>query len=445
MTPFGKPAARVTVDDIQRLIDDKVPEGRYLEYKRDIPISDEEQKHARAAGRGDPQDRSWLQKRPLRAFGRDKLMEELVSFANADGGVLILGMTETKSEPARADGFNLFPDVVGLERRLRDAIVDCIEPRLPFAFVKALPTEPSGEGVVILETEPSRLGPHRVRRTREATIRREDRCDQMTMAEIHDMVIRNARRFDAVGATLEDRAKLFHETFLRTLLPQTPTTYIPLDPEGRIFSWLSDAGMAAFGLRITLVPHDDLGVPRLERLTGLVPPQESLLQKGRAGGIPVQGADTAWISEHGGRPQLGGVQQTGQLAAFVLSYCVKRDGLVEGTAVSWGNDCAVPVELLVGMVACVLGVYDRLRERAGAPSMPAEVGVEILTRGRPIVSRVGGAPFLRGREPLEPMIKFPPLSISDRDSFSGVVNAVAGDLVNASGLDVSVLPKYDVS
>ncbi len=200
MTPFGKPAARVTPADIQQLIDDKVPEGRHLEYKRDIPISDEEQKQARGAGRGDPQDRSWLQNRPLRAFGRDKLMEELVAFANADGGVLILGITETKSEPARANGFNLLPDVVSLERRLRDALVDCIEPRLPFASVVAVPTEPSGAGVVILETEQSRLGPHRVRRTREATIRREDRCDQMTMAEIHDMVIRNARRFDAVTA-----------------------------------------------------------------------------------------------------------------------------------------------------------------------------------------------------------------------------------------------------
>jgi hypothetical protein len=223
MTPFGKPAARVTAADIQQLIDDKEPEGRYLEYTRDIPISDEEQKQARGAGRGDPQDRSWLQNRPLRAFGRDKLMEELVAFANADGGVLILGITETKSEPARANGFNLLPDVVSLERRLRDALVDCIEPRLPFASVVAVPIAPSGEGVVILETEPSRLGPHRVRGTREATIRREDRCDQMTMAEIHDMVIHNARRLDAVTATLEERAKVFQKTFFRTLLATSPT------------------------------------------------------------------------------------------------------------------------------------------------------------------------------------------------------------------------------
>jgi hypothetical protein len=51
MTPFGKPAARVTGADIQRLITDKVPEGRYLEYKRDIPVSNEEQRRARAAGK----------------------------------------------------------------------------------------------------------------------------------------------------------------------------------------------------------------------------------------------------------------------------------------------------------------------------------------------------------------------------------------------------------
>jgi hypothetical protein len=444
MTPFGKPAARVTAADIQQLIDDKEPEGRYLEYKRDIPISDEEQKQARGAGRGDPQDRSWLQNRPLRAFGRDKLMEELVAFANADGGVLILGITETKSEPARANGFNLLPDVVSLERRLRDALVDCIEPRLPFASVVAVPIAPSGEGVVILETEPSRLGPHRVRRTREATIRREDRCDQMTMAEIHDMVIHNARRFDAVTATLEERAEVFQKTFFRTLLAHVPdSTVIVSDPEGRVDMWFAQEGMAAFGLRVTLVPHDDLGIPRLQDLAGLVPPHQSLQRDGEQ---PVSDSDLVWISEHEGRPLLGGVEQFTELGNFVRYYCVRRDGLVEGTALSWSNMEIVDVELLVATVACVLGVYDRLREKAGAPSMPAEIGIEVLTRGKPIVPRVGSSvPFARGHTPLERKTTFPIMSVSDREGFTEVVNAVAGDLVNASGLNVSVLPKYRIT
>jgi predicted HTH transcriptional regulator len=226
MTPFGKPAAEVKVADIQRLIDDKVPEGRYLEYKSDIQVSKEQQK-ALQEHHKHPVDRSWLENRPLMDFGRDNLLEELVAFANADGGVLILGMIETKSKPVTAGGFNPVPDIDGLKQRLRDVIVSCIEPRLPVASVEPVATTESGEGVVILEIEPSRLGPHRVRTTREATIRREDSCVPMTMAEIHDMVIRNARRFDAVSASLEASSKRFQKTFVDTLLPQAPSVYIP--------------------------------------------------------------------------------------------------------------------------------------------------------------------------------------------------------------------------
>jgi hypothetical protein len=106
----------------------------------------------------------------------------------------------------------------------------------------------------------------------------------------------------------------------------------------------------------------------------------------------------------------------------------------------------VDVELLVATVACVLGVYDRLREKAGAPSMPAEIGIEVLTRGKPIVPRVGSSvPFARGHIPLERKTTFPIMSVSDREGFTEVVNAVAGDLVNASGLNVSVLPKYRIT
>jgi hypothetical protein len=437
MTPFGKPAAEVTVADIQRLIDDKVPEGRYLEYKSDIQVSKEQQKSLRKHDK-EPVDRSWLEHRPLMDFGRDNLMEELVAFANADGGVLILGMIEVGRKPARADKLNPLPDIGGLERRLRDVVINCIEPPLPFPSVVAVATTESGDGVVILETEPSRLGPHRVRRTREVTIRREDSCVPMTMAEIHDMVIRNARRFDAVSASLEASSKRFQKTFVDTLLPQTPSVYIPPNADDRIDPWLINAGMAAFGLRVTLVPHDDLGIPRLEELTGLVPSPQSLRQ---GGNMQVPYSKAAWISEHGGRPVLGGVDQSFPSDSSVRSYRVKRDGFVEGTRISWGNQNAVPVECLVSMLACVLIVYDRLRERAGTPSMPAEVGIEVLTRGIPIVACVE---YARGHTPLEPTTTFPFFSISDRDSMSQVINAVAGDLANASGLTVDVLPTFQI-
>jgi hypothetical protein len=158
----------------------------------------------------------------------------------------------------------------------------------------------------------------------------------------------------------------------------------------------------------------------------------------------VPGSDTVWMPQYRERRRLGGIEQSQELDDLVRSYRVTREGCVEATVVYWDKESAivVPVEWLVAMVACVVGVYDRLRGQAGAPSMPAEVGIEVLTRGTSIVSRVGSQ---RGHTALEPTTTFPSFSVSDLDSFSEVINAVAGDLVNASGLSVDVLPKFQLT
>lgn len=52
-----------------------------------------------------------MQNRPVMEFGRDKLLEELVAFANADGGVLILGMIEGGSKPTTAEGLDPLPEI----------------------------------------------------------------------------------------------------------------------------------------------------------------------------------------------------------------------------------------------------------------------------------------------------------------------------------------------
>ncbi len=272
-------------------------------------------------------------------------MEELVAFGNADGGVLVLGVVETDVHPARADVLNPLPDVAGLERRLRDVIVDCVEPRLPQAAVVGLPTTPEGAGVVILEVEPSRLGPHRVRKTREATIRRGDSCVPLTMAEIHDMVIRNARRFDAVALTLIERLEGFQNDFTQMLVKQVPAEpAVPEPADLRVSRWLSKENYAAFGLRVTLVPHDALGIARLEHLTGLVPPQ-SVREVREAGTGHVPGADVVWITEHGGRRVLGGVEQVQREQGLVRSYRVMRDGFIEANVMSCDKRDAVQVPL----------------------------------------------------------------------------------------------------
>ena len=127
MTPFAKPVAAVVKADLQALIDNQAAECRYFEFKADIPVSDEEQRRQRSTGADRPVDRGWLSGKPRMAFGRDKLMEELVAFANADGRVPVIGLTECDDTPHAAKGINPLPGVVDLERRLRDARISCDE------------------------------------------------------------------------------------------------------------------------------------------------------------------------------------------------------------------------------------------------------------------------------------------------------------------------------
>ena len=54
---------------------------------------------------------------------------------------------DQSSQPTRAEALNPLPDVHGLEGRLRDTMVSCIEPKLPFASVVAIPVTEDGAGI----------------------------------------------------------------------------------------------------------------------------------------------------------------------------------------------------------------------------------------------------------------------------------------------------------
>jgi predicted HTH transcriptional regulator len=118
-----------------------------------------------------------------------------VAFANADGGILIVGIKEEEDLPHRAEVLVPIENVSFLEESFRNIIIDCIEPRLPFTTVKSVALPGGSSGILLIEVQPSRLGSHRVTTSLELTIRREDKSVKMTMAEIQDMAIRNARAF----------------------------------------------------------------------------------------------------------------------------------------------------------------------------------------------------------------------------------------------------------
>lgn len=168
---FNKNVRELTKADLDRLIAEQAEEDQFLEFKADVPSD------------GKSRSSGWNPVKGLQSFGRDRLMEELAAFANAFGGEIVLGMSETSEKPHRAGKITPLPAVHDLADRLRDTIKDTIEPPILQSAVQVIATG-DDEGVIVLGVAPSTRGPHRVKTTLKVPVRREKSCDSMSMSEI---------------------------------------------------------------------------------------------------------------------------------------------------------------------------------------------------------------------------------------------------------------------
>ena len=77
---FGKPVDELDLLDIEALIDNKVPEGKMLDYKLTLP------------GNTDSEKKEFL--------------GDVVSFANTLGGCIFYGVKEERGIPVSIEGFS---------------------------------------------------------------------------------------------------------------------------------------------------------------------------------------------------------------------------------------------------------------------------------------------------------------------------------------------------
>ncbi len=78
---FGKRLHEITKDDIERLVAEAVQEDGEIEFKETLPARD---------GRD-----AWLDGgNRIGDRARNKILEEVIAFANAYGGTLLLGISE---------------------------------------------------------------------------------------------------------------------------------------------------------------------------------------------------------------------------------------------------------------------------------------------------------------------------------------------------------------
>src|SRR3954467_10526724 len=88
---FSTPLAALSAEDIQHLCNVAAEEGPRLEFKRAFSTSD-----------GRTPDRWMRDQSSIGSLARDDIAKEVVAFANAYGGVVIVGIDETDDNPRRA-------------------------------------------------------------------------------------------------------------------------------------------------------------------------------------------------------------------------------------------------------------------------------------------------------------------------------------------------------
>ena len=197
---LSKPSDQIAVADIQELIDSQVPESQQIEFKAD-------------SRRDGNSDNPWISGgRPIRDRARNRILEEVVAFANAYGGAVVLGIAESDSRPPVADRICPIPRCADLVEQLKHAFRDCVDPQVPNLEIFAVRTN-GDDGVVVIRVGRSRMAPHRVEPNRKCMIRRSDSCEPMNMREIQDLTLNTARGLERLERSLQRRSERFAEEF----------------------------------------------------------------------------------------------------------------------------------------------------------------------------------------------------------------------------------------
>lgn len=128
-----KPPMEWDKDDLQSLIDNKVEESLYVEYKRQLNLDK-------------PRDRK-------------EIAKDVSAFANASGGIIIYGIEEEGTDDSPPIPTSLNPINEPELEKLEDILLSSTAPRMEFTIH---PIRVDGGYCVVLEIPPSYSGPHMV-------------------------------------------------------------------------------------------------------------------------------------------------------------------------------------------------------------------------------------------------------------------------------------------
>jgi hypothetical protein len=410
MPMIGKPLREIDRNDLLLLCKKNWREDEQFELKQDLPSK---------SGLD-----SWHTARTISAYARDKILAEIVAFANSYGGDLVLGMAETMDKPAAAERLSPIPNCAELAERLDDQARSCIEPPIPSLLTHAVVTEQDGSGVAIIRVSRSPLAPHRLwqdKGLRECYHRVGTRTERMTMRQIQDLTFSVARGVDSVVARLQG---------LQRECCDWADAKTTSDDVRRLV------------LRVAAVPSSsDIymhPVHGVEAIRPSVQPYHLRFPDGRDEAIVVPRPPYNWrpivrgteSSKEDPRNQTSSRSSKSRIQLFcdgAISYTWVYD---EQKAAPRANHVLFPGWLFC-LVANAIESGNRIRNSSGTSSVDYAMDVEVLTTDELVVAQIGSLEITT--VPKRSIGLLPRYSVGPRDSWQEVFNLFVSDFLDAIG------------
>jgi len=198
MELFNKPLIDLKIDDINTIVQNKIPESRGLDYKRELP--------------------------PQTDAGNKELLKDISAFANTTGGYLIYGIEEKEGIPTEILGVDV-NNFDGLKQRIENLLRTGVDPVIRAVDFQAVDVNESKK-IIIIKIPRSIARPHVVK------IKEHFRFYGRNSSGVHQLEIEDLRRAFLESETLATKIKNFRTDRISAI--STNETFMPLESGAKI-------------------------------------------------------------------------------------------------------------------------------------------------------------------------------------------------------------------
>jgi hypothetical protein len=400
MRIFSKSFDEIAKEDIDELINEDYPEDLFVEYKRKLS-----------------KDTWQNNQKGIAKKSKEKLAEEIIAFANTDGGILIVGIKESEDNPPKADSIYCIPNVADLADRIRRSIYDLVEPKIPNLKAKGIPVD-GNNGVLIIKVEKSYQAPHRAIFNKECYQRRNDEKIPMTMREIKELTLKSTNVFKNVQKRFKEQSERFKNDFRNRKIP---------------FNYNLDSS-DQIGFRITILPiSEQVLFPKVFRKVMTYDTDEHLKIKVKKNNIPI----STPVGVNKKRPILRGVL----LHGTQLNIEIRENGLIEYKMVlenKYKEELFIHGDWFVAYFYKAIALLEKIKDYYDYFDNEFIIEAEIVTNRDQFLIGPAGATEGRFGTPIikQSNVIFPQYSYQGKDEIEDTLNILNDDIANLCGQDI---------